>query len=279
MSFGWNLFVFSPLLAIGVLLLQLFVHERNRKRRVSLAQHSRSGGTETDIEDVDHSGIDTDLEEIDPLLPAVNGEAHEIPDDMEAPAMDNDNLHPVRQRRHPVQRIVGAKKGRSLEIKAQRRAYHEWMQDQAAARKQAEEALTREEEDEIMEKKRARALAEQKIEDARKEERRARQEKLVEEMRRREETILLLQDMIHTKSQFSLEKLSMERKTSIDALKAILKPLLSALPGIAIITEDNRFIRLNENGLHALEVKIKRRGKMSGQEVSDYVEGLLKINL
>ncbi|EWC44452.1 hypothetical protein DRE_06820 [Drechslerella stenobrocha 248] len=77
---------------------------------------------------------------------------------------NNDNLPPGAAPTAKPPRIVGKKKARNLELRDQRRAYHEFMQSQARDRRSQTQALEQDLQDTLFEEKQRRALAEINIE-------------------------------------------------------------------------------------------------------------------
>ncbi|PUU79143.1 hypothetical protein B9Z19DRAFT_980455 [Tuber borchii] len=175
----------------------------------------------------------------------------------------------------PRTRNVGAKKARSLARRDQRRAYHEFLHSQAAMRASAAAAIAEEEHDRMFEEKRRRALIEDEIAAKKEAERKARLEAEKKSAEKERGDVEGLKKKVAAPGAWRVSALGGKRGEawSVEVLKR--EGLVGKVRGgedVGIITGEGWYVRLGERQLELISGEIEKKGKMEWREIADRLE-------
>jgi hypothetical protein len=242
--------------------------------------------TTAELDDLTHESVeDSDEgegegEDGDLLLPAEHGDL--LQDDQ--PAEHGDDDQPAAAGTPPIARatrarVVGTKKARSLARRDQRRAYHEFLHSQAAARAEAEAALREEAEARAFENARRRYLLEEEVAAKREKERVEREERERREREREGRDVDVVVKALRKGGVVRLQALAEKVGRGREWVEAVVRRegfLGTGEDGsVRFVTREGVWVCFEMEMQRRLWEVLQERGRMEWSEIGAVMEGLL----
>jgi hypothetical protein len=290
--FLYNLLVFSPLLLLagGVLyLLERYgqqrppsppprppsppeddaLHYEDEVPAPTAAAELGDPASDEESDEGEGEGEDGDL-----LLPAEDGDLLQD----EQPAEEGEPAQPAITRT-PRARVVGTKKARSLARRDQRRAYHEFLHSQAAARAEAEAALREEAEARAFENARRRYLLEEEVAAKREKERIEREARERKEREKEGRDVDAVVRVLRAEGVVRLDTLAEKVGRGREWVEAVIRRegfLGTAEDGsVRLVTREGVWVCFEKEMQRRLWEVVQERGRMEWSEIGAVMEGLL----